>query len=313
MSTKSLSRRNFLKHTSTTTLGLAALGAASAHAMDPIQRIGKPRLDLSLAAYSFRNYFEYQPRGKKKEGIAVDKKMDMFKFIDYCADQGLAGTELTSYFFPDNAGADYFSRINAHAKKRGIAISGTAVGNNFARPKGPELDKEIADVKRWIDKAAIMGAPHIRIFAGRATGTDDAEARKMCIASIEECCDYAGKWGVKLGIENHGGIVAEAAGMLEIIEAVKSPHFGVNLDTGNFHTDWPYRDLARIAPYAINVQLKVEMSGRGLPHEPANLERLTRILEYSNYQGFVVLEYEAKPDPYTAVPPLLKELKGLFA
>lgn len=312
MSTKSLSRRNFLKHTSASTLGLAALGAASARAMEPIQRIGGPRFDLSLAAYSFRNYFEFM-RDKKKTGIPADKKMDMFKFIDYCADQGLAGTELTSYFFPPDAGADYFTRIRQHAKKRGIAISGTAVGNNFARPKGPELDKEIADVKRWIDNAAIMGAPHIRIFAGRATGTTDEVARKMCIASIEECCDYAGQWGVKLGLENHGGIVAEADGILEIVKAVKSPHFGVNLDTGNFHTDWPYRDLARIAPYSINVQLKVEISRRDRPHEPANLERLTRILEYANYQGFVVLEYEAKPDPYAAVPPLLKELKRLMA
>ena len=111
----------------------------------------------------------------------------------------------------------------------------------------------------------------------------------------------------------HGGIVAEADGMLEIIEAVKSPWFGVNLDSGNFHTEWPYRDLARIAPYSINVQLKVEMRPKGRPHEPANLERLARILRYANYQGYVVLEYEAKPDPYKAVPEYIEKLKKVFA
>ncbi len=306
-SLSSLSRRRFLKTSSAATLGL---GASTALAMEPLARPGGPRFDLSLAAYSFRNFFEYM-RTKKRE--VTDRKMDMFKFIDYCADLGLDGTELTSYFFPPDAGAEYFGKIRQHAQKRGIQISGTAVGNNFARPKGPDLDQEIADVKRWIDNAAIMGAPHIRIFAGRATGTSDAEARRMCIAAIEECCDYAGQWGVRLGLENHGGIVAEADGMLEIIEAVKSPWFGVNLDSGNFHTEWPYRDLARIAPYSINVQLKVEMRPKGRPHEPANLQRLARILRYANYQGPVVLEYEAKPDPYQAIPPLIKELKEIFA
>ncbi len=310
MTKASLSRRRFLKSSSTAVLGAGALGASSALGMEPLSRPGGPRFDLSLAAYSFRNFFEYM-RDKKKE--VTDRKMDMFKFIDYCADQGLKGTELTSYFFQPDAGAEYFKKIRQHAAKRGIAISGTAVGNNFARPKGPELDKEIADVKRWIDNAAIMGAPHIRIFAGRATGVSDAEARSMCIEAIEECCEYAGQWGVRLGLENHGGIVAEADGMLEIIKAVNSPWFGVNLDTGNFHTQWPYRDLALIAPYAINVQLKVEMRPKDRPHEPASLERLARILRYAEYQGYVVLEYEAKPDPYEAVPPLVKELKKVFA
>ena len=145
MSNLSLSRRQFLKSSSTAAVGATALGASSVFGIEPLARPGGPRFDLSLAAYSFRNFFEYM-RTKKRE--VADRKMDMFQFIDYCADQGLAGTELTSYFFPSDAGAEYFAKIRQHAAKRGIKISGTAVGNNFARPKGPELDQEIADVKR---------------------------------------------------------------------------------------------------------------------------------------------------------------------
>ena len=187
------------------------------------------------------------------------------------------------------------------------------MGNNFALPAGPARDAQIADVKKWIDYAAIMGAPHIRIFAGAAKGIGDADARAMCISAIEECCAYAGTKGIFLGLENHGGIVATAAGMLEIIKAVKSPWFGVNLDTGNFHSEDPYAELAQIAPYAVNVQVKAEILRAGAKQpEISDLPRVAKILRDANYQGWVALEYESKEDAWTAVPRLLTELGGIF-
>ena len=312
---KHISRRDFLQFTTTSGLTLAGAGllggGPAAQAIEPFKRKGKPALRLSLAAYSFREFFKDSNHRRKTDPVGA-KQIDLFDFIDYCADHGCDGTELTSYYFPKEVTHDFLIKLHRHAFLRGVAISGTAVGNNFARPKGPELDKEIASVKQWIDHSAVMGAPHIRVFAGAAKDISDAEARKMCISSLEECCDYAGTKGVFLGLENHGGIVAQADGLLEIVKTVKSPWLGVNLDTGNFHTDDPYADLAKCAPYSVNVQVKVEMGSRAKP-EKADLPRLIKILRDANYQGFVALEYEAKEDPWQAVPPLLAELKRLCA
>jgi sugar phosphate isomerase/epimerase len=307
-----ISRRHFLKLSSG--VGLGALSAVHpAMAAEAFKRIGKPRLQLSLAAYSFRQYFIDSSHPRETETDPA-KRIDLFDFIDYCADHGCAGVELTAYYFPKSVNADYLIRIKRHAFLRGVAISGTSVGNNFALPKGEPLDQQIADVKRWIDHAAVMGAPHIRVFAGSAKGISDAEARAMCIGALEECCAYAGAKGIFLGLENHGGIVAEPEGLLEIVRTVQSPWIGVNLDTGNFHTADPYADLAKIAPYAVNVQLKVELQPKGQKaSEPTNLPRVVAILREANYQGFVALEYEAKADPWQAVPPMLKQMKELFA
>ncbi len=299
-----LPRRQFLR------IGAFSLFAAPlARAIEPFVRGGTPRLQLGLAAYSFRESFKDQ-KGKPTNPAG---KLDILGFIDYCADHGCPGAELTSYFFPKDVDAAYLLKVRRHAFLRGVAITGTSVGNNFALPAGPERDQQIADVKKWIDYAAIMGAPHIRIFAGAAKGISDADARAMCISAIEECCAYAGAKGIFLGLENHGGIVAKVEGMLEIIKAVKSPWFGVNLDTGNFHSKDPYADLARIAPYAVNVQVKAEIQREGSKeHELADLPRLVNILRDANYQGWVTLEYEAKEDAWTAVPRWLGELGGLL-
>lgn len=292
-------------------VGVSAFDFA-VNAIPPISRSGRPRLHLGLAAYSFRQFF----RNAIKEDGGADKSnrsMDMLQFVDYCADQGCLGAELTSYFFPKTVDDVYLREVRRRAFLRGVAVSGTAVGNNFALPKGEKRDQEIASVKQWIDRASVMGAPHIRIFAGSpATGLSLAEAQKLCVEAIEECCDYAGRKGIFLGLENHGGIVAEPVGLLEIVKAVRSPWFGVNLDTGNFHTD-PYGDLVKCAPYAVNVQIKVEIQSKGQKEaEPADLVRLVKILRDAGYQGFVTLEYEAKQDPWTAVPEWLDKLRSVL-
>ena len=100
--------------------------------------------------------------------------------------------------------------------------------------------------------------------------------------------------------------------MLSIIKGVKpSPWFGVNFDGGNFRTDDPYRDLARIAPLAINVQIKVGIVRNG-KKEPADLERVVGILKDANYSGYVVLEYEEKEEPKEAIPGYIAQLRKLI-
>ena len=95
------------------------------------------------------------------------------------------------------------------------------------------------------------------------------------------------------------------------MKAVDHPWFGVNLDLGNFRTANPYEDFAAAAPYAVNVQLKVEIKKSG-KKVPADLPRFISLLKKSKYQGYVALEFEAAENPYQAIPPLLKKLTGLI-
>jgi sugar phosphate isomerase/epimerase len=279
--------------------GASLLPRSATRAVEPIKRSGKPRLQLALAAYSFRETF----RNKDES-----KRITMENFVDFCADHNCAA-EVTSYFFPDPVTRDYLIKLKRQAFLRGIPISGSAVGNNFALPPGPEREKNIQLVKTWVDHCVVLGAPHIRVFAGPTQDKDIGPAKKRCIEALEECGEYAGKHGIFLGLENHGGIVTDPDDLLEIVKAVKSPWVGINLDTGNFHTDDPYADLARCAPYAVNVQVKAEIKPRGkTAKEESDVKRLVKILRDTNYQGFVALEYEAKLDPWKAVPEWLKKL-----
>jgi sugar phosphate isomerase/epimerase len=303
-----ISRRQFLQ-----TASAAAIAASSpllARAAEPIQRNGSSHLKLSLAGYSFSRYLVTRGTPEQIAGA----KFTLEKFIDFCAEQNLDGCELTAYYFPKEITTDYLNSLKERTFRLGLDISGTAIGNDYCKPKGPEWDQQIVETKEWIDYAAIMGAPAIRIFAGTIPKDDTLEAaRERCVEAINVSLEYAAKKGVILALENHGGITESADSMLKIIEGVKpSPWFGVNFDGGNFRTADPYADLAKIAPYAVNAQLKVDLYPNG-QHEPADMGRMIKILKDAGYRGYIVLEYEAKPDPFEAIPPILKQLRELIA
>ena len=154
-------RREFIR------LSAAAGIAVSTHSLSrgPIDRSGPPRFQVGLAAYSLRNYFSYL-KGKPRKPADDGKPIDMVGFLDYCVQQKFDAAELTSYFFKPAAGDDYYRDLKHQAFLRGLTISGTAIGNNFTVGKGPKLDAEIEQAIAWIDRAAILGAPHIRFFAG---------------------------------------------------------------------------------------------------------------------------------------------------
>jgi sugar phosphate isomerase/epimerase len=287
--------------------------APAAWARPPIRRPGPPRLRLGLAAYSFRQYFAWM-RERPVTPPEGRPALDLPGFLDYCAQQDCLGAELTSYFFPPGAGEAFCLDLRHHAHLRGVVICGTAIGNTWTHPAGEAREREVAYTRDWIDRAAWLGAPHLRVFAGSAPkGVDEETAFRNCLEVFQRCAEYAAGKGVFLGLENHGGIVARAENLVRLVEAVDNPWVGVNFDSGNFHGPDPYAELAAIAPYAVNAQIKASIRRQGQPAERADFPRLVRILRAAGYQGWCTLEYEEREDPFLAVPALLAELRPLLA
>jgi sugar phosphate isomerase/epimerase len=299
------SRRRWLAGMAAGGLSAVSLQAARRSAgIDPIDRTlsagsGSPlqasgnaaKFKFSLAAYSYRDLL-----------TGASPALSLFDFVHDCARMGLEGTELTSYYFPQPVTREYLCTLKQLCFKLGLL------------PPGSKRDEQLAHVKRWVDHAVLLGAPVIRIFSGGASEqVPEEQARRLAIEAIEECCQYAGEHGVMLALENHGGLTSTAQGMLELVRAVRSPWFGVNLDTGNFHGSDVYAELALLAPYAVNVQVKVVVQQGSGPREPADFRRLAHLLRDAGYRGYIVLEFEEAEDPRQACPRYIDELRAAFA
>jgi len=252
---------------------------------------------VGCTAYSYRKYLS-------------TGAMTLEDFIATCSGIGLDGVELTAYYFP-SVEASYLNRLKRMVFSNGLDISGAAVGNNFCFPDLSERVKQVESVKKWVDIAYRLGAPYLRVFAGKTPqGYGDEDAFKWTVEALKECVGYAEEDGVVLALENHGGITATTAGVSSIIEAVGSEWLRQTLDVGNYVAD-TYRSIEETAYLAVNVHAKsYEVTPEG--EKRLDYHRIIRILESSGYKGYLSIEYEGAEDPKTAIPRTVALLKSLL-
>jgi len=77
-------------------------------------------------------------------------------------------------------------------------------------------------------------------------------------------------------------------------------------------TSDPYADLAQLAPYAVNVQVKVSLHPAGGSRGPADMRRLAQMMADVGYRGYVVLEYEEQDPPRAACRRYVDEMRTAF-
>ena len=297
-----INRRNFIIQG--TALGLAS----QLSALEPIKRINPRIKGTSLAAYSLRSHLNWM-KGKKTNG-----DMDMMAFLDFCARHQFDAVEPTAYFFPDSVNTAYMNNFKRRAHILGLDISGGAIGNNFSHTPGSEKAKEQLEyTKKWIDLYADLGAPVIRIFAGKRVDKNISLEKMLENQKVNllEALAYADKRGVILGLENHDSMT-NIDQLLSFVKTIDSPSLGITFDSANIaKTADPYAELVKLAPYTVNAQVKVKIPVNG-KHVDADLGRIVKILKDAKYAGYIVLEYEEKEDPLTEIPKYNNQLKALI-
>jgi sugar phosphate isomerase/epimerase len=114
------------------------------------------RLKTSLNAFSFNKPL-------------MAKEMDLYQLLDFCAENQFDAVDITGYYFPgypDVPSNEFIFSIKRTAQRLGLAISGTGVRNDFTMADKEKREEQILLIKKWIEVAAKLGAPVIRIFAG---------------------------------------------------------------------------------------------------------------------------------------------------
>jgi sugar phosphate isomerase/epimerase len=315
----SLSRRNLL--------GLAAAApiflTSRAPALTPIPRTGAACFTPTLNAYSFLEPLNAN-LADPSQGI------DLFGICDFCALHEIAAVDLTGYFFPGypKAPADaYVNRIKRYVHDRGITISGTGVKNDFATADQAVRAEGVALTKVWIEVAARLGAPVIRVFAGPQTKPasdwetpanhakrEDVEA--WMADALRECAEHGEKFGVIVAVQNHGDFIKTGPEHLSLLERVNHPWCGPLVDTGKYFSEDPYADIALMAPHAVNWQIK-ETIGSSLKTPRTDFLKLCRIIKESGYRGFVPIETLSMGrkdyDPAAEVVLVLKAMREAIA
>ena len=259
------------------------------------------RFKLSLNAYSFN--------APLRSG-----KTNLNEVIEFCASAGFDAVDLTGYYFPgypEPPADEYVYQLKRKTHQLGVAISGTGIRNEFALTDQAARGTEVQLVKRWIEVAAKLGAPVIRIFSGKSLPEKFSRevVTDWITEDIKTCVAYGKEHGVIVAVQNHNDFIKTAAQAIELIKKVNSEWFGLVLDTGSFVTNEPYSEIAKAASYAVNWQIKEKLNYNGRT-ENMNLVKLFGIIKSSSYRGYLPIETLSAGDPFVIIPPFLKQVRG---
>lgn len=258
---------------------------------------------LSLNVYSFNSLL--------REGT-----IDLFDVLAFCATHNFDAIDPTGYYFPGYPAVpseEFMYRFKREAFLLGLDISGTGVRNSFANPDASKRKADMELIREWLDAAAKMGIPCVRVFTGRDKheGYSRDEVFQWMAKDLKTCCDMGKEKGIMIALQNHNEFLKTADDVNRLFEMVDSDWLGLNLDIGSYRQHDPYEEIERNIQHAITWQIKENVWIDG-EETPTDFVKLFRIIKKSGYRGYLPLETLGKGDPFKKVPVLLKKVREAY-
>lgn len=257
-------------------------------------------LKISLNAYSFNKQL-------------ASKEIGLMDLISFAADQGFEAIDATGYYFPNYPEVppdEYIYQLKNKMHRQGLSISGTGIRTEFGSPDKKEREKEITYTKKWIEVAAKLGAPVLRIFSAKVLpdGYKWPEVSDWIIEDFKIIIAHAQTFGVIIGLQNHNDFIKTAADALYFVNRLNKEWFGLVADIGSFNAKDTYQEIEAVAPYAVNWQIKESIIVGG-KKVPVDLDKLLGIIKASPYKGFLPIETLRDGDPFKIVPEFYKTVR----
>ncbi len=188
---------------------------------------------------------------------------------------------------------------------------------------GSERTKQLDEAKRFIDLAAELDCPYVRVFPDKLPKEQQKqETLDRIVSGLRELGEYAGGSPVAVLLETHGDVVY-TDNILHIMQAVTHPHVGLLWDVFNMWVatdETPAHAYRHLARYIRHVHLKDgkkgekgpihTMMGQGL----APISSAVQLLEAEGYSGYYSFEWEKLwhpelPEPEEAFADFVRFMK----
>ncbi|WPU92345.1 TIM barrel protein [Mucilaginibacter sabulilitoris] len=298
-----LNRRDFL---TTAVMGAAGIGLAAAipnylYAKTENKEDGL-FFKLALSQFSLASQF-------------WSKKLDPLDFpAKTKKDFGIEGLDYCSMFFADKAkDTQFLTELKKRSADNGcynlrIMVDGEGV---LGDPNAIERIKAIEKHYKWIDAAAVLGCPMVRVNV-EGDGKPDEVAR-AAEDSLTKLIEYGSKSKVDVIVENHVGISCNGAWLAGVMKSLNNSHCGTLADFGNFCINRTkpeaqtieaymktkcleeydrYKGITELMPYAKGVHAKTHLFDAEGNDTETDFNKMFSIIKKSGFNGWVSIEYE---------------------
>lgn len=188
---------------------------------------------------------------------------DAFRLLEYAAGLGLDVVHFSERGNLASLDEGYLRALKEQARARGLRIEiGMGSFDRHADSFRPEYGSGEEQLSAMLRAAGAIGSPIVRCFLGsqaeRGGPLPLREHIAECVRTLKAVAPLARELGVKVAVENHGGVDLLARELKALIEATESDHVGVCLDTGNpaYAAEDPVLTAEVLAPYVLTSHVR---------------------------------------------------------
>lgn len=188
---------------------------------------------------------------------------DAFQLLEYAAGLGLDNVHFSERRNFASLDEDYLRHLKARADELGLAIevgmgSFDRYSSSFRSEHGSG-EQQLSDMLR---AAKVVDSPVVRCFLGTQTDRLGAvpfsQHLEECVRTLWAVAPLARELGVKIAVENHGGVDLLARELRALIEEVGFDVVGACLDSGNpaYAAEDPVLTAEVLAPYTVSSHVR---------------------------------------------------------
>jgi len=245
---------------------------------------------------------------------------DWTRILQFAQQHGFSAIELRglqgNLDLPSHAifASDHIEQTKKEIRDHKLRIACVSSSANLYMEDSDKRAKELADARRFIDLAATLGAPYVRVFGGKAQSDNapvpDEATKARVAAGLRDLGQYAGPKAVTVIIESHDHFTSSAT-LKDVLHAADSEHVGLLWDA--HHTfaasnEDPEFTVKQLGPWIRHTHLK-DSVGKGEDRKyvltgtgNVPIERQIKALQSIGYKGFYCFEWEKVWHPDLADP-----------
>jgi len=227
------------------------------------------------------------------------------KILDFAQANGFSAVELRGLQGNmDLPSRPEFAADRIEQSKKDVAAHGLGISCVSSSAHMHEIDPDkhaaqLADARKFIDLAAALGAPNVRVFGNDTVGTREQSIEHVGTA-LRQLGDYAGPKNVTVIIESHGGFT-DSPTLKAILEKADHPHVALLWDAHHTYVSGkedPAFTIEQLGKYIRHTHLKDSvkqgndvhyvLTGRG----EVPVKRQVQLLAATGYKGSFSFEWE---------------------
>ena len=195
------------------------------------------------------------------------------------------------------------ARTRSEIRAQDLRIACVSSSAHMDEPAGTKRAEQLSDARRFIELAAALEAPYVRVFgtgSGEPSVAPNEELKERVASSLKELGDFAGKHNVTVILESHDNLVTSPV-LSEVLNCAGSDHVALLWDAHHTFADGketPEFTVSQLGKWIRHTHLKDSvpngkerkyvLTGRG----DVPIQRQVAALRKLGYKGVYCFEWE---------------------